>query len=254
MILTKKKRRFDLIFPLISLALIAALWAICAAAVGMDLIVPSIGQTFASLGGLLATAQFYLAVAATLGRAVAAFALSLLCASITAVLSARFRAVDKTLAPLVAIVRALPTMSIILLALLWMSSANVPILVAFTVLFPMQHTAIVHSIRQVDPDLKEMAKIYRVSKKRILFGLYLPQMRSDLLSMTGATLSFSVKLTIAAEVLAQTRDSMGLHMQLSKVYLDTAGLFAWTIAAVVLGGLLELSVAMIAKMATGRAE
>ena len=64
---------------------------------------------------------------------------------------------------------------------------------------------------------------------------------------SSAALNF--KLVIAAEVLAQTADSIGVNMQLAKLDLDTATLLAWTVAAIAIGGIIELAISFIAKRA-----
>ena len=47
---------------------------------------------------------------------------------------------------------------------------------------------------------------------------------------------------ISAEVLCVTRDSIGYYIYISKQYFETASLFAWTVAIIVLSVLLELAI------------
>ncbi len=65
------------------------------------------------------------------------------------------------------------------------------------------------------------------------------------LSAIQSTISLNLKVLIAAEVLAATKDSIGRMMQTAKLYLDTAELIAWTVVAIVLGALLESIIAFI---------
>jgi ABC-type nitrate/sulfonate/bicarbonate transport system permease component len=74
----------------------------------------------------------------------------------------------------------------------------------------------------------------------MVFSLYLPNIAPAFFDSIRSTLSFNVKIIISAEVLAQTRKSMGIMMQISKSRLETADLLAWTLAAIVLSYLLEI--------------
>ena len=59
--------------------------------------------------------------------------------------------------------------------------------------------------------------------------------------------SLNVKLIIAAEALASTEDSLGLIMKGSNMNLETARLFAVTIAAVLLSVICEWAIRWIGK-------
>jgi NitT/TauT family transport system permease protein len=87
-----------------------------------------------------------------------------------------------------------------------------------------------------------MSKVYNVSKKDMAVKFFVPYIMPSFLDSIRSAISLNVKLVIAAEVLAQTRDSMGVMMQRSSIFLDTPTLMAWTIAAIVLSYLFELLV------------
>lgn len=76
--------------------------------------------------------------------------------------------------------------------------------------------------------------------------MYIPAMLPEVLTAVGSNISLALKVMIASEVLAQTFESMGVAMQIQRIYLNTAGLMGWTIAAIVLSFLLEIAVKLIA--------
>ena len=158
------------------------------------------------------------------------------------VLSALFKPVYYLLSPLVIITRAVPTMSVILLRLIWFSSAITPMFIAFLIIFPMLYASFYSAVSNIDKDLIEMSKVYNVSKKDMAVKFFVPYIMPSFLDSIRSAISLNVKLVIAAEVLAQTRDSMGVMMQRSSIFLDTPTLMAWTIAAIVLSYLFELLV------------
>ena len=245
---TQKTAIVSLVYPLFSLALIFALWAITAAATGSDLLVPSIGTTFEGLFDLLRQKSTYVDVAATLLRAARGFVLSFAIALLLSVGAAFAKPFARILAPIVAIMRSTPTMSVILLCLLWTNTQIAPVFVTVLIIFPLLYTAFYSAITGVDKKLVEMAKVYKVPFATRLLKLYIPSTLPAVFSSVRSTLSLTVKLTTAAEVLAQTKNSMGVDMQLANLYLDTPLLIAWTLIAIVLGAVLELAVFALGKL------
>ena len=65
----------------------------------------------------------------------------------------------------------------------------------------------------------------------------------------AAGFSLNLKLVIAAEALALSRNSIGKMMQYAKVAIEPAQLFALTIAAVILGVICETVIRFVGKKA-----
>ena len=237
--MNKKVKYLDILFPFIALGIILALWAIVAKISGSEIIFPKLSSTIKALFNLLKEKTFYLSVSNTLLRVLISFAISFAFATALAIISALLRHVGQVVSIMTSIMRAVPTMSIILLALIWLSTFNAPMLVAILVIFPLQYAGILNAILNVDPKLIEMANIYNVPISKQIMKLYFPETRAAVFSTVKSTISLNVKLIIAAEVMAQTRDSMGRQMQQASMYIEMPTLLAWTIVAVVLGLILE---------------
>ena len=77
--------------------------------------------------------------------------------------------------------------------------------------------------------------------------MYIPQALPSVFTSIKSSIGLNLKIVISAEVIAQTADSMGLYMQLARINLDTAILLAWTVVAIVIGGIVESIVALVAK-------
>ena len=133
-----------------------------------------------------------------------------------------------------------------MLALLWVTSGQMPLIVTFMTLFPVQYSAMIAASEAVDPRLVEMAKIYRVPTAKRVAKMYLPCMAPQIVEGVRSTLSLTLKVTIAAEVLAQTRDSIGVGMMQAQSFLQTDRILGWTVIAIVLGALAELLVTFAA--------
>ena len=244
----KKRIAYNIAAPILGCILFIAIWFALSAIVGTSLILPTPAETVRRFFLLLGEGSFYTAVGRTLLRSVLAFLIAFVLATGFAVLSARFAFFRKVFSPFTVILRVMPTISVILLVLVWFRSLVAPYVVTFLVIFPMLYTTVLHAIDGVDPLLKEMTEAYRFSTRKKVFSFYIPQMMPAVLTGVSITLSFTVKLTIAAEVLSYERNSIGHFMQRAATYLETETLLAWTIAAILLGFLLEGLVLFVKKI------
>lgn len=244
----KKRLIYNILAPIVGCLVFIAVWFGVSAAIGKSVILPSPLETLRSFFSLLGEGTFYLAIARTLGRTLMSFLIAFLLACIFAFLSIISEFFKKAFAPVTVIVRVLPTISVILLVLIWFRSAVAPYVITFIVIFPMLYTTVLNAAENVDRELIEMCDAFGVSFGKRLLNLYIPEMTPSILTGVSITLSFSVKLTIAAEVLASTQRSMGRYMSQASAYIDTPMLLAWTLAAILLGFLLEGIVLVIKKM------
>ena len=235
----KKLNLTNALYPIIGVGLFVLIWFIVAKIIGVEMILPTPIEAMERLFALLGTSDFWLAVSGTLGRALYSFVLSSVFAIILAVVSYVLPVVAKTLSPIVVILRSVPTMSIILLALIWLDSKSAPILIAFLILFPQLYASFLSALNGVSEELIDMSKAYKVPVFKRIMGLYIPEILPSSLDAMKSSVSFGVKITIAGEVLAQTFNSMGVSMQISKSYFDTAELLGWTIMAILLSYGLE---------------
>ena len=84
-----------------------------------------------------------------------------------------------------------------------------------------------------------MARVFHMpSLNRIRF-IYVPAVLPYLLSGCRTALGMSWKSGIAAEVIGIPVNSIGEQLYYSKLYLDTAGLFAWTAVIIAVSALFE---------------
>ena len=85
----------------------------------------------------------------------------------------------------------------------------------------------------------ERADVYNRRPVERRGGKSLPAVFPVVTEGAKSAVSLTVKVVIAAEVLAQTRVSIGLLMQQDSVMFEIADLLAWTVFAIVLSFLLE---------------
>lgn len=235
--------------PLTAAAAIFAAWQIAAISINESLLLPTPMQTVKELFFTLSQTYFYRALLSTFVRGAVGFLLSVVLAVTVAAIGFVFRPFRLFFRTVVAILRAVPTMSVILFMLLWSNTSLTPILVSTLVIFPILYSALTAAYDGIDPQLTEYARLTSLSRTAKLRRIYLPLCVPSFLETCASTASLNIKLLIAAEVLAQTRRSLGLLMQMAQVSFQTGRLLALTLAVIVLAALLEGLFLLLRKIA-----
>lgn len=238
----------NVIYTVAGAALFVAAWCVASAVYGKETIFPSPAVALERLAQELASAYFWRGFALTLLRSVMGF----LCACVLALLCAfagkAFSPLRNVLAPVVGILRSLPTMSVILFLVIWTSGFLTPVIISGLVIFPVLYSGIDAALCSVPRELEETARLYAKSSVYKFFRIYLPMSAPPFLKVAGGAASLSLKLTVAAEVLAQTADSIGFMMQQTRIVFDIGKLMALTVAVVVAALALEFAVYLVRRL------
>lgn len=206
---------------------------------GRMLLLASPVQALGRLIALAATAEFWRAAAFSSVRILGGFLLSCVLAVALAALAARLRWVRELLSPLVAVVKAVPVVSFIILALIFFSSENLSLLISALMVFPPVYLNVLEGIGHTDVQLLEMARVFRVPLSRQLRGIYLPAVLPYFRSAVSLGLGLCWKSGAAAEVIGLPEGSIGEALYTAKVYFQTGDLFAWTAVIVAISVLFE---------------
>lgn len=238
----KSKSFSGKIYILISAAIIILIWKLLSLALGAEVILPSPESALDALIRLTGEPGFLSSLSATVKRGILGFLLSAAAALVLGIAAGESPLIFALFRPLLTLIKTIPLLSIILLAVIWLNTESVPVFVCFLVVFPVLCSNVIEGIRNVDSRLLEMASIYRVGKWRIIFQIYLPSLVPYLLAGLSTAAGVTWKAVIAAEVISLPRSGIGTGMETSQLQLDTASLFAWTILAVVISALSEMLV------------
>lgn len=224
----------------VSILVLIIIWKIVSVIVGKPIIIPSPEETAGELIKIISSKVFLATVSSTVKRVLIGYLITMLASILLGIISGFNKAFYYLLKPLVMVFKSIPTMAVILLAIIWLKSELAPILVVFLVIFPMLYESTVHGIRNVDQKLIEMAQIYEIKGLRLLWNIYMPSIRSMISSSLSSTIGLSLKVVIASEVLSQPKISIGTSFQMEKAYLNTAGVFAWAIIAISIVAIIEI--------------
>ena len=191
------------------------------------------------LAELACTAAFWRAVGGSVLHIFGGFLIGCALAAALAALSERWGVLRALLAPLVAAVKAVPVVSFIILALVWLDSGSLPLFISALMVFPPVYLNVLAGIAAADKGLLEMARVFRVPLRRRLTGIYLPAVLPFFRSAVSLALGLCWKAGAAAEVIGLSAGSIGERLYTAKVYFQTPDLFAWTAVIVAVSALFE---------------
>ncbi len=172
-------------------------------------------------------------------RILLGFALGMTAGCLLAWAAGKLKFIRILFSPLVSVMKSIPVASFTILALIWIGSRDLSVLVSFLICVPIVYANMLEGIDNLDPKLKEMSKIFRIPLRKRFTGVYLSQLLPYFRSSVRLAIGLCWKSGVAAEVIGIPDGSMGEKLFESKVYLETADLFAWTLAVIVLSWLCE---------------
>lgn len=245
---SRKKILNNLIYSAIAIFIMWAGWSVVYIITANEYVVPSVNDVFISLGKLFKDIAFWSAFLHTALRALAAFLISFISALVLSLLSSAFAPVKGILKPFISVIRAVPTMAVILALLIWTSPKTAPVIVTFLVSFPLSYSTFMTAFENIDPKLVEMSKVYKVSLKKRITKIYFPLSLPYVLRETGTQLSFSIKVMVSAEVLSKTYNSIGGMMSEAKMVLEIPQLIALTVTVVIVGIICETVFILLDKL------
>ncbi|EHK2347907.1 ABC transporter permease subunit [Clostridium perfringens] len=224
----------------LSSVILFILWQLASMIIGSEVILPSPYLTFKGLIEVIKSNDFFKIIISTLGRTFISFTLALVIALFLGVFSAFNKYIYNFMVPILNVMRSLPTIGFIILALIWLSQGIAPILVGFVMSFPIFYDAIIGAILNIDKNILEMAKVYEIGMGNLIKNIYLPSISFAICRIMVSTFSLTMKLVVGGEVIGQPKYSIGTALFVEKNYLNTNMVFAWIIVVIIIGIIFSL--------------
>lgn len=249
---TSTSSKSKILGRLAAVAVWLIVWQTVSSVVNKELLIASPVQVGLRLFELIGTQEFWLTTLRSLLKITEGYLLGVICGTLTAVLTAAVPFCYELFYPLISTVRATPVASFIILALVWLKRDNISVFICFLMVLPIVWANVTQGIVSVDKKLIEMARVYSFSKGKLLKLVYIPSVMPSFATGVTTALGLAWKAGIAAEVLSTPKGYIGTELYNSKVYLETADLFAWTVVVILLSFILEkLVVKLLEKLLKG---
>ena len=228
-----------------------AVWFLLALKVDKELLLPSPVSVLTRTAQLIQTARFWEITFETVGRIMFAVVIAVALGVIFSVISACSLLFSRLLSPRISVMTTTPVASFIILALVWMGRDTVVMFVSVLMAMPIIYRSVSAGIRNTDEKLLEMAEVYRVPFIKRIKSIYFPCIMPYFLSALRSAMGLAWKAGIAAEVLTVPNNSIGKMIYESKLYFETADLFAWTLVVIAFSAFIE-KIAMLIIGTAGR--
>lgn len=220
-------------YTLLSLLVLLTTWQLLSF-VYPPIIVPSPWETLIALKGLLTRGDILHHAGITIARGLAGFLLAVLIGVPLGLFMGLNHFARQITKPLILTIQVIPVISWLVLAMIWFGFNQVPIFIVFITTLPLVVINVVQGVHNVDPQLTEMATFYNVDQQLLVRHLYLPQVLPYIFAAVSAALGTTWKAVAMAEFLIAQR-GIGAGMSISRINLETAEVFAWTLLLVLLG-------------------
>lgn len=223
----------------LSCAILLFLWQIVAIKINNDIYLPTVGQVLESLKEILLTKKFYLDVIYSISRCLFSFLGAIVISIVFGILAYVSRLFRNFLKPINSLASSIPTMVLIILALIWFNKENASFIVGFLIVFPILYEAVLAALMGIDKGIIEMANLYEISFKDKVSKIYLPAIKIHISGIIVSTYSLALKVVIAGEVYSQPKYGMGAMIQVEKINFNTTAIFAWIIVIVFISIVLD---------------
>lgn len=223
------------------------IWQAVVVAVHNDILLTGPFDVIKRLGRELFGEAFYRSVAGTIARILAGFSLGLVFGVFLGAISYRYEILRMFFAPLVSVLKSIPVAAFVVLVLIWMGSANLAIPISFVVVFPQIYISTLTGLLEISKEQKEMMQAFEMRFFNRCMFVYRPALMPYLVNAVKISVGMGFKSGIAAEVIGIPENSVGEALYMSKIYLDTTGVLAWTVVVLLLSTVLEKLIVMLVK-------
>lgn len=228
-----------IVLTCLSILLIPVAWQLLSWQMAQPQLIPSFPDLIRALFRLVYSPRFLVSIGTTCLRACIGLLLSLAAASITAFLLNRSEGIRLLFMPWLSLLRSVPVISFILLALIFLNPEMIPLLIAFLTMYPLLTENLLKGLMNRRDSWKMLARQFYLNAWNRLFQINYPQLKPYLFSGLASAVGFGWRAIIMGEVLSQCVDGIGKRMKEAQVFIDVPELIAWTLVAIVLSWLTD---------------
>lgn len=236
---TMKNKLLSVAKITIPISLWIGVWQLAATQLDFSFLLPTVPETLRSLWQILLSGATYKILLLTLKRVLFSLIFGIVIGAFFAIASAKIEAVRACFSPLVSVMKATPVTVFAVLFYLLLPGDSAPIVVALLMITPIIWQNLLDGYNSIDKNLWEVCDVFEFSFIKRLKMLILPALLKFFLPALITSVGLGFKAVISAEILVHTADSVGDMIYNSKIDLDTARVFAWTLIVIILSISLE---------------
>jgi NitT/TauT family transport system permease protein len=208
-------------------------WQLSAHFTGNTDIFPSPLKSLITLSKLAVTEEFWMHIGVTLFRGIIGGFCSLVIGFLLGLLSSSSPSVKALIFPWVVLLRSIPVISVILLAIIWLTPGYVPFFIMLITVTPIITEEVTEGILDINAKYKEMITIYKVPWKTQLKDVIIPGLLPRVSSGFSLGMGYGWRAVVVGEVLSRPQWGIGDRMGHSQSYFNADELIAWTVVLIV---------------------
>ncbi len=226
----------DILYPLVSLAVLIALWHFAIIALKIpDYLLPTPLSVWEALVDGFATGTLWPHIGATLGETFAGYAIGCILAVLMGALLAESRTFERFCYPVLIGLQATPKVALGPIILVWFGfgMASKVVLVALVCFFPL-FVNTVNGINRTDRDLLDACRAFSASRRYLLLHVKLPAAAGDIFSGLQIGVSLALIGAVVGEFLS-AQQGLGYMIASASVSMSLSTMFAGVILLAVIG-------------------
>jgi NitT/TauT family transport system permease protein len=226
---------------LISLAVLLALWE-AAGQIAHSRVAPPLSKVLVVLAQETASGALLENLGVTLWRIAASFVLSMVLGAALGIAMGRRPGLDRALDVWLTGLLNLPALVVTVLLYVWFGLTEAAAIAAVTLnKLPTTAVTLREGARALDPQLLEMASVFRFPRGRVLGHVVLPQLAPYFFAAARSGLALIWKVVLVVELLGRS-SGVGFQIEVYFQEFDVAGILAYTLAFAVVVLALEWGV------------
>ncbi len=226
------------LFILIGLFLFVIIWEIIAFATGF-LFLPEFFSCLGTMFSLFTQATTFSALGHTLLFLVISLIISLVLGVLLGTIAGYYKRVGEVLAPLITILRAFPTIALVLLLVIYVP--NFSLYVCGMVLFPIIYQATYDGTKQVYENYQNQILLEGKNHLNVITKLILPLNINNILLGLVQAFGLGIKIQVMAETFGYSVNSLGIgnYIQLAYRNVEYEKMMAYVLICVILALLID---------------
>lgn len=218
---------------IVSLVAFLVFWFLLSVINGDPAVLPSPADLLAPLVREAATGALFEHMSTTILRVIAAFCIAMAAGMCLGLIMGTSPRIDRWLDPWLVVFLNLPALVLIVLCYLWIGLTDVAAVAAVALnKIPGVATVIREGARALDPDLKAMARVYRVRRTAFLRHFVLPQLAPYIAGAARSGLAVIWKVVLVVEFLGRS-NGIGFQIHLYFQLFDVTMVLVYSLSFIV---------------------
>ena len=223
----------------LSFAAILVLWIIAAGLAQNARLMPGPLLVMERLAEGWASGDLQYHLSATLARVAAAFLLAMSIGTAIGILMGRSRLADQLGQPWLLLFLNMPALVVIILAYIWIGLVEAAAIFAVAInKIPNVAVTVREGAKALDPDLAQMARVFRLGRGAVLRHVVLPQLYPYIAAAARSGLALVWKIVLVVELLGRS-SGIGFKLGLFFQFFDVASILAYALAFIAIVQVIE---------------